>query len=191
MAIGSRQTTTVTFFIPAKQRVQFAGVPIPTATGFIPMPAGLGFPKSRLDGRPITTAVGRGWAESVGFGSRAASGRRPWFHGARATIMWVGRRSLPKLVSINAPAFEIGQTVIMKSARTNIVLSPAASSVHRELSKLSFRLNATSRSSIKRPTSRTSPIITRRSLTKVQVTMSCEQLVVSPSNDFDWSETRT
>src|ERR1700720_1843482 len=108
MARGWRQVITATFGNRAKQKARGVGVPTPTVAGFTPMPAGLGFPKSRSAGPPIITDVGRACAELAGFGFLAINGRRPGFPGERATITSVGRPCRRKRDSINAQAFTIG-----------------------------------------------------------------------------------
>src|SRR6266404_9454141 len=140
-AIGSRPAITAMSFTRAKLKVRVGGL-IPTAAGSTPTPVGHGFRKNRSVGPPITTDAGRVCAELAGFGSPEINGRRPGFRGARAPITSVGRRCRPKRVSINAPAFAIGLTVITTLVRTNIVLSQVANLARREWSKRSYRRNA-------------------------------------------------
>src|SRR5438874_5408122 len=81
---------------------------------------------------------GRGCAISDGFGYREMSGLLRGYHGARATITSVGRRSLPKRVSISATASTIGPIIITTSAQTNIVSFRQISLERSVSSALSF-----------------------------------------------------
>jgi len=81
---------------------------------------------------------GRGCAISDGFGYREMSGLLRGYHGARATITSVGRRSLQKRVSISATASTIGPIIITTSAQTNIVSFRQISLERSVSSALSF-----------------------------------------------------
>jgi hypothetical protein len=105
----------------ARRSGRARGVLTPTAAGFTLMGAGLGYRKSRLAGQPTITGAGRGCATSAGFGCPEMNGRPRGYRGARVMIMSVGRRCHPKRVSIGAPVFITGLTIITISARTNTV----------------------------------------------------------------------
>ena len=151
-AFGARPPPTVTSGNRARPSNRAAGVPTPTAAGFTPTPVGPGFRKSRSAGRLITTDVGRACAVSAGSGCPVTNGRRRGFRGARAMITWVGRRFLPKRILIAAPAFRIGPTITTTSALNSIVLYQQENSERSGPSGLWFQPNATSLSSMRRPT---------------------------------------
>ena len=151
-ATGSKPAITVLSFNRARRRNPATGDRTRMATGFTPTRAGPGSRMSHSAGPPTTTAAGFGCAASVGFGFRANNGRPPGSRGAKATITSAGPPSHRKHTSIARPGFVIGPTTITTSARSNTASfrqTNSAASSHRVKS---CRWNATSRSSIKRPT---------------------------------------
>jgi len=101
------------------------------------------------NGRWAYTDVGWTWISEESFGwatyhyGRCTHGRRRGFHGARATNTSAGRRFRPKRVSISAPEFTIGRTIITTSVPTNIASLRPENSARRVSSKRSCRPNAT------------------------------------------------
>src|SRR5437868_8842734 len=113
------------------------------ATGFTPTPDGPGCRTSPSAGPLITTVAGLAYAMSDGSGFRARNGHRHGFRGAKAMITWGGRHCLLKPVSITAPVFVIGLTIITTSGRLNIVLFEPRSSERRASNRPLFRSNRT------------------------------------------------
>jgi hypothetical protein len=142
-ANGARPPITVTSGSRARPTARAVGVPTPTATGFIPTPDGPGFRKNRLAGPRFTTDAGHACAISDGSGFRAMNGRRRGFHGVKATTTSAGRRCRRKRASIGAPAFIIGPTTIMTSARSNTASLRRTNSARRASKAPSCRPSAT------------------------------------------------
>ena len=163
-ASGSKSQITVTAGIRAISMT--IGVLIRQGTGFTPTPAGLGIPRNRTAGRFTTMAVGRTSRTSAGHGSLALSGRRRGCPGGTVIGIPGGRRFLRRRTSRPMSHSGLGWIPITILGQQTTRSWKHDISVLLGLPPWRSRFAKTSRSLLRRATSRTSSIAITSSSTR-------------------------